>query len=184
MQIRGGMIYLPEDLKAHGVFQEHSVKRNISISFLPQLANWLGSLNLSRERQIAKEQVNTLDIKTPNLDQLVMNLSGGNQQKVALARCLAVSPDVFILMEPTQGIDVGVKFELYRFIAELAASGRAILLISSELAEIFGLSHRVLVMREGRIVANLDTAQTDQEEVLRYALGEVSTVAESDRAVV
>jgi ABC-type sugar transport system ATPase subunit len=79
---------------------------------------------------------------------------------------------VFILMEPTQGIDVGVKFELYQFIAQQAASGRAILLISSEIAEILGLSHRVLAMRDGRIVAELDTARTSQDEILRYALGE------------
>jgi len=182
--IRNGMSYLPEDRKAHGVFQEHTVKRNISISVLQRLANRLGILNLSQEREVAEAQVKALDIKTPSLDQLVMNLSGGNQQKVALARCLAVSPDVFLLMEPTQGIDVGVKFELYQFIAEQAASGRAILLISSELAEILGLSHRILVMREGRIVADLDTAQTNQEEILRYALGEATTAAESDRAMV
>jgi ABC-type sugar transport system ATPase subunit len=170
--IRNGLIYLPEDRKAHGVFQEHSVKRNVSISVLERLANRLGILNLTREQSVAQEQVRALDIKTPSLDQLVMNLSGGNQQKVALARCLAVGPEVFILMEPTQGIDVGVKFELYQFIAEQAASGRAILLISSEIAEILGLSHRVLVMREGRIVAELDTDRTSQEEILRYALGE------------
>ncbi len=183
--IRNGLIYLPEDRKAHGVFQEHSIKRNISISVLQRLANSLGILNLSQERQVAEAQVAVLDIKTPSLDQLVMNLSGGNQQKVALARCLAVSPDVFILMEPTQGIDVGVKFELYQFIAAQAASGRAILLISSELAEILGLSHRILVMREGRIVADLDTEQTNQEEILRYALGEEpTTTAESDHVVV
>jgi ABC-type sugar transport system ATPase subunit len=170
--IRHGLIYLPEDRKAHGVFQEHSVKRNVSISILERLSNWLGILNLTREQSVAQEQVRALDIKTPGLNQLVMNLSGGNQQKVALARCLAVGPDVFILMEPTQGIDVGVKFELYQFIAKQAASGRAILLISSEIAEILGLSHRVLVMREGRIVVELDTEQTGQEEILRYALGE------------
>ncbi len=170
--IRSGLIYLPEDRKAHGVFQEHSVKRNVSLSILERLSNRLGILNLASEQSAAQEQVNALDIKTPSLDQLVMNLSGGNQQKVALARCLAVGPDVFILMEPTQGIDVGVKFELYQFIAEQAASRRAILLISSEIAEILGLSHRVLVMREGRIVAELDTERTSQEEILRYALGE------------
>jgi ribose transport system ATP-binding protein len=172
--IRNGLIYLPEDRKAHAVFQEHSVRRNVSISILERLSNWLGILNLAREQSIAQEQVSALDIKTPSLDQLVLNLSGGNQQKVALARCLAVGPDVFILMEPTQGIDVGVKFELYQFIAEQAANGRAILLISSEITEIMGLSHRVLVMREGRVVAELDTERTSQEEILRYALGELA----------
>jgi ribose transport system ATP-binding protein len=168
--IRAGLIYLPEDRKAHGVFQEHTVRRNVSISILERLSNWFGILNLSRERQVANEQVEALDIKTPNIEQLVLNLSGGNQQKVALARCLAVGPEIFILMEPTQGIDVGVKFELYQFIADQAAKGRAVLLISSELAEILGLAHRILVMRDGAVVAELE--QTNQEEILRYALGE------------
>jgi ribose transport system ATP-binding protein len=170
--IRGGLIYLPEDRRAHGVFQEHSVKRNVAISILGRIANGFGILDLTREQHIAQEQVTALDIRTPGLDQPVMHLSGGNQQKVALARCLAVGPDVFILMEPTQGIDVGVKCELYQFVAEQAAAGRAILLISSEIAEILGLSHRILVMRGGRIVVELDTDHTSQEEILRYALGE------------
>ena len=101
-----------------------------------------------------------------------MHLSGGNQQKVALGRCLAVDPQIFILLEPTQGIDVGVKFELYQFIVDQAAQGKAVILITSELAEVMGLSHRVLVMREGRIVADLATEKTSQAEILRYALGE------------
>jgi ribose transport system ATP-binding protein len=120
---------------------------------------------------LAGEQVKILAIKTPNMEQLVLNLSGGNQQKVALAKCLAAQPDVLILMEPTQGIDVGVKFEVYQFISAQATEGRSVLLISSELPEILGLAHRILVMREGRITAELDATSTNQEEILRYALG-------------
>lgn len=168
-----GMIYLPEDRKQDGVLQDLSVKRNLSLSVMRQrVATRLGILRLSRERQIAQEQIDALDIKTPDMEQLVLYLSGGNQQKVALGRCLAANPDILILMEPTQGIDVGVKFELYQFIVQQAARGRAVLLISSELAEIIGLAHRVLVMNAGRIVADLDVKETDQEEILRYALGE------------
>ena len=106
------------------------------------------------------------------MEQRIDSLSGGNQQKVVLGRCLAVDPEIFILMEPTQGIDIGIKFEIYQFIAQQAAQGKAILLISSELTEILGLAHRVLVMHDGRIVAELDSAQTNQTEILRYALGE------------
>jgi ribose transport system ATP-binding protein len=172
--IRHGLIYLPEDRKADGVLQQLSVKRNISLAVLPRIANRLGILRPAEERQVAQKQVDALDIKTPGLEQPVLYLSGGNQQKVALGRCLAANPQVFILMEPTQGIDVGVKFELYQFITAQAAGGRSILLISSELAEILGLAHRVLVMHEGRIVAEMDSQQATQEKILRYALGEAS----------
>jgi len=171
--VRKRIIFLPEDRKADGVLQQLSVRRNLSLSVLnTQVANHLGVLNLRKERALAEDQIRNLEIKTPSMEQLVLNLSGGNQQKVALGRCLAVNPDVFILMEPTQGIDVGVKFEIYQFIVDQAAQGRAILLISSELAEILGLAHRVLVMHDGYIVADLDTQETTQEEILRYALGE------------
>ena len=112
------------------------------------------------------------------MEQLALYLSGGNQQKVALGKCLAVDPQVFILMEPTQGIDVGVKFDLYNFIAEQAAQGHAVLLISSELTEVLGLAHRILVMRDGRIAAELDGRTATQEEVLRHALGEAQAVTQ------
>lgn len=170
--IRRRLIYLPEDRKAEGVIQELPVRRNIGLSVLPALTNRFGFLDLERERELAWQQVRALDIKTPTLDQLVLNLSGGNQQKVALAKCLTVDPDILVLVEPTQGIDVGVKFEIYQFIADQVASGRAVLLISSEIPEILGLSHRVLVMRDGRIVAELDTASATQEDILRFAVGE------------
>ncbi len=170
--IRSGLVYLPEDRKAEGVFQELSVRRNISISVLDRIAAPLGFLNLRREREIAAEQVRRLDIRTPHLDQEVLNLSGGNQQKVALAKCLSIDPEILVLVEPTQGIDVGVKFEIYQFIVDQVAAGCAVLLISSEIPEILGLSHRVLVMQEGRIAAELATEATTQAEILRYAIGE------------
>lgn len=167
--------YLPEDRKSDGILTELSVRRNISLSVLPtRIANRIGILSKERERKIVQEQITSLDIKTPSMEQMVVNLSGGNQQKVILGRCLASNPNVFILMEPTQGIDVGVKFEVYQFIVDQAAEGRAILMISSELAEILGIAHRILVMHDGQILADLDAMQTDQEEILRFALGEES----------
>lgn len=165
--------YLPEDRKTDGVLGELTVRRNISLSVLPtQVANRIGILSRQRERRIVRQQIDSLEIKTPSMEQHVLNLSGGNQQKVILGRCLAANPNVFILMEPTQGIDVGVKFELYQFIVDQASAGQAILMISSELAEILGIAHRILVMHDGNIVADLDAKETKQEELLRYALGE------------
>jgi len=171
--IKHGIILLPEDRKEESMLQELSIRRNLSLSILgTRAANKFGILNRKKEDKIATEQIDTLDIKTSSLEQNVMHLSGGNQQKVALGRCLAVDPQVFILLEPTQGIDVGVKFELYQFINAQAAQGKAVILITSELAEVMGLSHRVLVMREGHIAADLETEKTNQSEILRYALGE------------
>ncbi len=167
-----GMIFLPEDRKAEGVLQAMSIRKNITLPVLRKIANPLGFVSPAREREVAEAQVRALGIKTPGIDQLVLNLSGGNQQKVALAKCLALDPDILIFMEPTQGIDVGVKFDLYKFIAAQAQAGRAVLLISSELVEILGLAQRILVMREGRIAADLDGRTATQSEILRHALGE------------
>lgn len=176
--IRHRLVYLPEDRKAEGTFQEMSVRRNISIGILDRLATPLGFLKPQQERELVMEQIRRLDIKTPHMDQEIINLSGGNQQKVVLARCLSIDPEIFVLVEPTQGIDVGVKFEVYQFIIDQVAAGRSVLLISSEIAEIIGLSHRVLVMRDGRIAAELDTERTTQEEILRYAVGEAHIVTQ------
>lgn len=170
--VRKRLGYLAEDRKTEGIFQEMSVRRNISICVLDRCASRIGWLNFACERQIAERQIRHFDIRTPHMDQDVINLSGGNQQKVALAKCLSIEPEILILVEPTQGIDVGVKFEIYQFIADQVATGCAVLLISSEITEILGLSHRVLVMRDGRIVAELETDSTTQEEILRYAIGE------------
>jgi ribose transport system ATP-binding protein len=171
--IRAGITYLPEDRKVDGLLQELNIRRNISLSVLGSRAsNRLNIINRDREQEVAREQIEALDIKTPTMEQYVYNLSGGNQQKVVLGRCLAVDPEIFILMEPTQGIDVGVKFEIYQLIAKQAEAGKSILLISSELVEVISLAYRVLVMHDGRIVANLKCEETNQEEILRYALGE------------
>ena len=169
--IAQGLMYLPEDRKADGVMQELPIRRNITLAILNRIATF-GFIRAEQERAAAQSQIAALAIKTPHMEQHVLTLSGGNQQKVALAKCLAAKPDILILSEPTQGIDVGVKFEIYQFIAEQAASGRAVILISSELTELLGLCHRLLVMHKGQIAAELDGATATQAEVLRYALGE------------
>jgi L-arabinose transport system ATP-binding protein len=173
---------MPEDRKVESLLAEVSVRRNVALAILPRLARRLGILDRPAEHKAAQAQVDALEIKTPSLDQLVRNLSGGNQQKVALAKWLACGARALILMEPTQGIDIGVKFEIYELIARLSHEGVAILLISSELPEILGLAHRILVMRAGHVVAELPGDQTNAEAILRCALGE--SVDRSDQSSV
>jgi ABC-type sugar transport system ATPase subunit len=125
----------------------------------------------SRERALAARFVADLRIKTPGIERLVAQLSGGNQQKVVLAKWLATEADVVIMDEPTRGIDVGAKVEIYELMNQLTARGAAILMISSELPEVLGMSDRVLVMRLGRLVAEFDAAEASQERILQAALG-------------
>jgi ABC-type sugar transport system ATPase subunit len=169
--IQRGMIYLPEDRKNDSILAEQSIRRNIVLSILPRISRRLGILNLRQEKAVADRQVRALSIKSAGTGMPVDSLSGGNQQKVALARCLAADPEMLILAEPTQGIDVGVKFELYQFIMDQSRKGRGVLLVSSEIAEIVRLAHRVMVMREGRIAKILDRAQMSQGRILSLALG-------------
>ncbi len=125
-----------------------------------------------RETGIVKQQVEALEIKTHNLDQDVQNLSGGNQQKVVLAKWLSTQPKVIILDEPTRGIDVGTKMEMYHIMRGLAEKGTGILMISSELPEILGMSDRILVMRDGAIAGELSKDEATEESILRLAIGE------------
>jgi rhamnose transport system ATP-binding protein len=144
---------------------------NAMITILDQ---FLHARLLDRQEEIERgaEAVRQLGVKTPSVFTPVRSLSGGNQQKVALARWLAIEPKVLILDEPTQGIDVGAKAEIYHLVEKLAEDGVAVLMISSELPEILGLSDRVAVMRGGRIVATLDRAEATQERILEFALEE------------
>jgi ABC-type sugar transport system ATPase subunit len=170
--VRRGVAYIPDDRKAEGIILPLSVSRNISLPILDRLATWTRHIRQRQEMELAHTWVDRLEIKTPSLQQICQNLSGGNQQKVALAKWLASKAQVLILAEPTQGIDVGVKFELYRLVAELSRQGVGMILISSELPEILGLSHTVLVMRDGEVVACLAGEKSDGETILRYALGQ------------
>jgi ABC-type sugar transport system ATPase subunit len=159
-----------EDRKAQGLFLKLNVAVNTTISGLKQLCRF-GILQLSREQKLVQGMIKELSIKTPNTQFLVVNMSGGNQQKVVLARWLSVGTRIFILDEPTRGIDVGSKSEIYQIMAELAAKGVGIIMISSELPEVLGMSDRIMVMRQGTIVKELSRAEASEEVVMKYAVG-------------
>ena len=165
-----GIAYVPEDRRRHGVILEMSVATNTTLATLRSIANF-GMLDFGREREVATDLVDRLGIKTASIDEPVGNLSGGNQQKVALARWLNADPSVLILDEPTQGVDVGAKAEIHRLMGSLAAKGLAIVMISSELPEILGMSDRIAVMHGGTIVGTLDRDGATQEAILGLALG-------------
>jgi ribose transport system ATP-binding protein len=169
--VKFGIGYVAEDRKTEGVIQDLSVRRNLTLPVLARVANRIGLLQDRLEDQTAQQQIESLAIKTPSLRQTLANLSGGNQQKVSLGKWLASQARIFILLEPTQGIDVAVKFEFYHLINRLSQDGVAFILISSEIGEILGLAHRILVMRDGEVAADLDGERTDSEEILRYAMG-------------
>jgi len=168
--VRAGMALVPEDRKAQGLILEMTVRQNLSLGSLrrDQVA---GMLNRSAERRLTREMIESLSIKTPHADQVVQYLSGGNQQKVVLGKWLALKPKVLLLDEPTRGIDVGAKQEIYRLIEKLAAGGLAVLFVSSEMEEVLGLSDRTLVMHEGRISGELSRAQLSEENVMTLATG-------------
>jgi L-arabinose transport system ATP-binding protein len=168
--IRHGIGLAPEDRKREGLILIRSVIENASLAILQRLTRF-GFVRRRMERRIGMEYVTRLAVKTPSLDQEVGKLSGGNQQKVVLARWLAARPKVLILDEPTRGIDVGAKAEIYRLIDELAGEGLGIMLISSELPEIIGLSDRIYVMQNGRITGELQGGETvTEEQVLALAM--------------
>jgi ribose transport system ATP-binding protein len=164
-----GIGYLSEDRKLLGVLLERNVRDNIVLSTLRRYANALGFMNDRRIDATARAQVDRLSIRTPSVGQLVRNLSGGNQQKVSIAKWLVRDCDVLIFDEPTRGIDVGAKEEIYGLLADLAAQGKAIIMISSELPEVLRMSHRIAVMAEGRITGVLSNAEATQENVMDYA---------------
>jgi len=168
--VSAGLAYVPEDRRRHGVVPEMTVTANTTLAVLRDVAAH-GFLNFRREREIAAGFVERFAIKAASLDALVATLSGGNQQKVALARWLAARPSVLILDEPTQGVDVGAKAEIHRLMVELAEEGLAILMVSSELPEVLGMSDRVLVMRQGAPAGILDRAEATPEAIMTLALG-------------
>jgi rhamnose transport system ATP-binding protein len=168
-----GIAYVPEDRRRHGVILELPVAANVSLAILRQLSRYC-RLDFRRERRLAGEMIQRLFVKTPSPRTPVGHLSGGNQQKVAVARWLATEPKLLILDEPTQGIDVGAKAEIHRLMSELAGRGLAILLISSELPEVLGMADRIAVMRQGTIVGVLSRAEATQEKILSLALGHVA----------
>ncbi|HEV2762943.1 MAG TPA: sugar ABC transporter ATP-binding protein, partial [Pyrinomonadaceae bacterium] len=168
--IKRGIAYLPEDRRRHGVILEMQIGANITLASLDRLSRY-GLLDFRREKEVAADYSRRLGVKTPAIYAPVATLSGGNQQKVALSRWLLTKPKVLILDEPTQGIDVGAKSEIHSLMVDLAAEGVAILMISSELPEILGMSDRVAVMYGGTIVEILDRADATQPKILALALG-------------
>jgi len=165
-----GVGYVPEDRPRHGVIGEMSVANNVTLASLPRVAT-RGFISARAEAQTASRYVSDLGVKTTSVETAVENLSGGNQQKVALARALAAKPDVLVLDEPTQGVDVGAKAEIHGLMQNLAAGGMAILMISSELPEVLGMSDRIAVMRGGTIVRTFARGEADEHQVLAAALG-------------
>jgi rhamnose transport system ATP-binding protein len=169
--IAHGIAYVPEDRRRHGVVLEMPVSENVTLAALGNLSRF-GALDFRRERELAADYTRRLGVKTASIRSLVSTLSGGNQQKVALSRWLLTKPTLLVLDEPTQGIDVGAKSEIHELMMELAEQGVAILMISSELPEILGMSDRIAVMHGGTIVSVLDRADATPERVLARALGE------------
>ena len=166
--VKNGICYLSEDRKRYGLMLHKSVTENSVIASVDNFIKF-GWINDKKGAQVSAEYNAKLRTKTPSMEQLLKNLSGGNQQKVIIARWLMKNSDIFIFDEPTRGIDVGAKSEIYTLIEDLVAQGKSVIVISSELAEVQRLSDRVIVMCEGRITGELDIADASQEEIMRYA---------------
>jgi L-arabinose transport system ATP-binding protein len=168
--IRAGIVLAPEDRKKEGIIPVASVAENLNLAARRRFARLGFFINDRRERDNANGHVKQLAVKTPSLRQRIVNLSGGNQQKVILARWLSGDIKVILFDEPTRGIDVGVKSEIYSIIYKLAEAGAAVVVVSSELPEVLGVSDRVAVMRQGRIVGTLERGEATQQRVLELAL--------------
>lgn len=167
--IQQGISYLTEDRKKEGLALNLSVERNIMLGNSPEYSDRFGNVDSRRCQQTSEEQVKALRIKTPNLEQAALNLSGGNQQKIIIARWVCKDTDILIFDEPTRGIDVGAKLEIYELMNRLVAKGKSIIMISSELPEVLGMCDRILVMRSGRITGELSAKEATQEKIMQYA---------------
>jgi ribose transport system ATP-binding protein len=169
-----GIGLVPEDRKRHGLVLGMSVRENMSLSAIERICKWSFALDLRNETIVCRDLVEKLDIKTPSLERKVRTLSGGNQQKVVLGKCLFGKLKMILFDEPTRGIDIGAKVEIYRLMNNLVEEGVAVVMVSSELPEILGMSDRILVMHEGRIAGELDNRarRVTQEEIMRLATGQ------------
>ena len=167
--VRYGIGYLSEDRKRYGLALGLDVEANIALAAFRQFTGMLGIVNDDKTAKTASRYVDALSIKTPSIEQRVRNLSGGNQQKVVIGKWLTADTDILIFDEPTRGIDVGAKSEIYKLLNELAHQGKSIIMISSELPEILRMSHRIVVMCEGRITGELAAGEATQEGIMRFA---------------
>jgi ribose transport system ATP-binding protein len=164
-----GISYLSEDRKRHGLALGLDVETNVALASYRRFLSILGQVNTKLTRSVAEQRVEELGIKTPSVRQKARNLSGGTQQKVVVAKWLTAETEILIFDEPTRGIDVGAKQEIYHLLNHLAAQGKSIIMISSELPEILRMSHRILVMCEGRLTGELSAAEADQEKIMTLA---------------
>jgi ribose transport system ATP-binding protein len=167
--VRYGIGYLSEDRKRYGLALGMDVESNVVLAAFKKFLGRLGWVNRGKTRRTAQQYVETLAIKTPTIQQRVRNLSGGNQQKVVIGKWLTADTDILIFDEPTRGIDVGAKSEIYKLLNDLAHQGKSIIMISSELPEVLRMSHRIIVMCEGRITGELSAAEATQEGIMKYA---------------
>jgi ribose transport system ATP-binding protein len=167
---RNGIGLLPEDRKLEGLVLPFSVQANIAMSSLEGITK-LGFINSSKEREISDRQIKSLSIKTPSPHTKVKSLSGGNQQKCIMGRWLEISPDILILDEPTRGIDVGTKYEIYLLIKQIAENGGSVIMISSELPEVLAMSNRVLTICEGRINGEFNPEEESAHAIMDAAIG-------------
>jgi methyl-galactoside transport system ATP-binding protein len=167
--IEAGIGLVTEDRRNSGIFPLLSVTVNTTIPSLGNYKNKIGLLDHKNLASVAAEQNKQLKTKTPSMNAHIQNLSGGNQQKVILSRWLMTQPEILIMDEPTRGIDVGAKYEIYLIMAELVKQGKAIIMVSSEMPELIGMSHRVLVLCAGQLTATLTKAELSQETIMRYA---------------
>ncbi len=177
-----GIGYLSEDRKRYGLALGLEVKENIALAALGKFLGFLGWVNQSLIRAEAKHHIDDLIIKTPSAEQKVKNLSGGNQQKVGIGKWLTADTDILIFDEPTRGIDVGAKSEIYNLLNDLARAGKSIIMISSELPEILRMSHRIVVMCEGRITGELLTSEATQEKIMTFATQRKAIVTDNNHA--
>jgi len=175
--IQVGMALAPEDRKQQGLVIDMSVRENMSLASLRRDRRKGGFLDFAKESEITQEMIKSMRVKTPSDDQVVRYLSGGNQQKVVLGKWLAMKPRILLLDEPTRGIDVGAKREIYGLMEELAQSGVAILFVSSEMEEILGMADRAIVMHEGRITGSLTREELTEETIMQLATGREQAVA-------
>jgi putative multiple sugar transport system ATP-binding protein len=163
--VNAGLAYATEDRKTYGLVLDDTIRRNVPLANLEAVANGI-VVDSRREADVAESYRKRLNIKSSSIEQETVNLSGGNQQKVVLSKWLFADPDILILDEPTRGIDVGAKFEIYTVVRDLAKSGKAIIVISSEMPELLGITDRIYVMNEGRFVGEMPTSQATQERIM------------------
>ncbi|TDO70520.1 monosaccharide ABC transporter ATP-binding protein (CUT2 family) [Halanaerobium saccharolyticum] len=168
--IDNGLVMLSEDRRRYGIVPVRSVRENITISKLDDFI-YGGRLHAKKEKKVVEDMSHKLNIKTPSIETNVSSLSGGNQQKVILAKWLVNNPDVFLLDEPTRGIDVGAKYEIYKLMVDLAKEGKGIVMVSSELPELIGMCDRIYVMSEGTITGELSREEFSQKAIMKYAIG-------------